>query len=196
LRFAETIKELDPKKIFLLGHSLGAIAAPRIAKETPFVAGIIFMAGNARPFEDVILDQMTYILPLEASKVEADSILQVVNAQVARIRRKDFDEGPNKLPLGLSAVYWKDIKNYDQVATAKSLPMPMLFLQGEKDYQVTMKDFNLWKHALASKQNATFISYPGLFHLFMPGEGKPKDYQITGHISEKVISDIAKWIKK
>ncbi len=196
LHLAQTFREIDPKKIFLLGHSLGAASAPRIAKETPFVAGVILMAGNARSFEDVILDQMTFILPLQAPRKQADSILDEVKAQVARIRRRDFNDSTARLPLGISGVYWKDMKNYDQVETAKSLPMPMLFLQGEKDYQVTMKDFNLWKQSLASKKNASFISYPGLFHLFIAGEGKPQDYQTAGHVSEKVISDIAQWIKK
>ncbi|MFI5262955.1 MAG: alpha/beta fold hydrolase [Candidatus Kapaibacterium sp.] len=196
LRLAKTFKEIDANKIFLLGHSLGAIAAPRIAKAAPFIAGIIFMAGNARPFEDVILDQMAYILPLQAPKKQADSILQEVTAQVARIRRHDFNDSTATLPLGLSGVYWKDIKNYDQLKTAMSLSTPMLFLQGDKDYQVTMKDFNLWKQSLRLKKNATFISYPGLYHLFMPGEGRPSDYDKTDHISEKVVSDIAEWIKK
>jgi dienelactone hydrolase len=196
MRLAKSYKEIDPNKIFLLGHSLGAIAAPRIAKEAGFAAGIIFMAGNARPFEDVILEQMAYILPLEVPKKQADSILDDVKNQVARIRRRDFNDSTTKLPLGLSAIYWKDMKSYDQVITAKSLQMPMLFLQGDKDYQVTMKDFTLWKQAFTGKKNATFISYPGLYHLFMPGEGKLQDYEKPGHISEQVITDIAGWIKK
>jgi hypothetical protein len=196
LRLAKTFKEIDANKIFLLGHSLGAIAAPRIAKEAQFIAGIIFMAGNARSFEDVILDQMAYILPLQAPKPQADSILHVVTEQVARIRRRDFNDSTAKLPLGLSGVYWRDIKSYDQVVTAMQLTTPMLFLQGDKDYQVTMKDFTLWKKSLRAKKNATFISYPGLYHLFMPGEGKPSDYEKTDHIAVQVITDIAEWVKK
>ena len=196
LHLAQSLKEIDPKKIFLLGHSLGAVAAPRIAKETSFIAGIIYLAGNARPFEDVIAEQMAFVLPLQLPKKQSDSLLTIVTKQIAMIKHNDFNDSTTQLPLGLSGVYWKDIKNYDQLATAKSLAMPMLFLQGEKDYQVTMKDFDLWKKALVQKKNAQFISYPGFFHLFMNGEGKPSDYEKTGHISEKVISDISAWIKK
>jgi fermentation-respiration switch protein FrsA (DUF1100 family) len=197
LVMAQQIKEIDPKKIYLLGHSLGAVAAPRIAKETPFIAGIIFMAGNARPFEDVILEQMNYVVPMQLPKKQADSLIDLTTKQTAKIKHGDFSDSTGiRLPLGLSAMYWKDIKSYDQVAAAKSLAMPMLFLQGEKDYQVTMKDFNLWKSALSGKKNAQFISYPGFYHLFMPGEGKPQDYEKPGNISEQVIADIAKWIGK
>lgn len=197
-RLAQTFKEIDKKKIFILGHSLGAIAAPRIAKETPKAAGLIFMAGNARPFEEVIAAQMEYVLPLQLPKKQADSLLELVMRQVERIRTGDFNDSTSgaKLPLGLSPIYWKDIKKYDQVAAAASLKMPMLFLQGENDYQVTMTDLRLWQNGLTTKKNATFISYPGLYHLFMAGQGKPTDYQNADHIAEKVITDISAWILK
>jgi hypothetical protein len=172
------------------------MAAPRIAKEAPFVAGIIMMAGNARSFEDVIAEQMAFLLPQQMPKKQADSVMQIVSTQIARIKKGDYNDSTAQLPLALSAVYWKDMKNYDQLAAAKSISTPMLILQGEKDYQVTMKDFNLWKSGLAAKKNVTFISYSGFSHLFMPGEGKPSDYIKPGHVSEKVVTDIAQWIKK
>jgi fermentation-respiration switch protein FrsA (DUF1100 family) len=196
LKLAQTFPEIDQKKIYLLGHSQGASSAPRIARETPFIAGIIMMAGNARSFEDVIADQMAYLLPMQVSKKQSDSLLAITSTQVEQIRKRKFTDTTSHLLLGLSGIYWKDMKNYDQIAAAKSLKMPMLILQGEKDYQVSMKDFNLWKSSLALNKQAEFISYPGLTHLFMPGEGKPSDYEKANHISEKVISDIAAWIKK
>src|ERR1051325_843586 len=78
LKLARDQKEIDPKKVFLIGHSQGAMAAPRIAKETPFLAGIIMMAGNARSFEDVIADQMAFLLPMQMQKKQSDSVLLLV----------------------------------------------------------------------------------------------------------------------
>jgi dienelactone hydrolase len=194
LHLVQKLPEIDQKKVFLLGHSLGAMCAPRIATQTPFLAGVIMMAGNARPFEDVFADQMSFLLPLQHSKKEADSLIREINKQVALIKRGDFSDSTVK--FGLPPTYWLDMKKYDQVATAKLLAQPMLLLQGEKDYQVTMKDFTLWKNALSAKPNAAFISYPGLYHLFMAGDGRPEDYNKAGHVSEKVITDIAAWVKK
>jgi fermentation-respiration switch protein FrsA (DUF1100 family) len=73
----------------------------------------------------------------------------------------------------------------------------MLLLQGERDYQVTMEDFQGWKAALASKRNATFKSYPALNHLFLEGTGKsaPAEYQQVGHVPQTVIDDIVAWIR-
>ena len=80
----------------------------------------------------------------------------------------------------------------------RSLSMPLLILQGERDYQVKMTEFANWKAALDAKQNVTLKSYPALNHLFIEGTGekahprsKPKH---PGHVSAEVISDIARWI--
>ena len=81
---------------------------------------------------------------------------------------------------------------------AKSLRQPILILQGERDYQVTLTDFQNWKKAQTDKRNITFKSYPQLNHLFMTGTGTPSpaDYEKTNHVSAEVISDIADWILK
>ncbi len=82
--------------------------------------------------------------------------------------------------------------------TAKKLKQPILVLQGERDYQVSMTDFNLWKQNLSGNPKNQFISYPSLNHLFISGEGKslPAEYDKQGHVEEKVITDITEWIKK
>jgi fermentation-respiration switch protein FrsA (DUF1100 family) len=80
---------------------------------------------------------------------------------------------------------------------AQSLKQPLLFLQGERDYQVTMADdFARWKAALGSKAGVTFHTYPALNHRFLPGTGKslPAEYDTPGHVPVEVIADIAAWI--
>ncbi len=56
--------EVNKKQIYVLGHSLGGMLAPRIAAEDPQVAGIIILAGTARPLENVVVDQVKYIASL------------------------------------------------------------------------------------------------------------------------------------
>jgi hypothetical protein len=53
------------------------------------------------------------------------------------------------------------------------LVIPLLFLQSERDFQITMEDFGLWKTGLAGSPQANFRSYPGLNHFFIAGEGRP-----------------------
>lgn len=198
--FLSQTEKIDPRKIFILGHSLGSMVMPRIGLKTPDADGFILMAGNSRPLEDLILEQYEYIYSLDTKpSVEKSTMIDSLKKQVAFLKSDRFtkDTPREQLPLGIPSGYWLDLKNYDQVRTARQLPQPLLILQGERDYQVTMQDFNGWKQGLEDKTNVTFISYPGLNHLFIIGEGKstPDEYMQSGHVDKKVINDIAGWIK-
>ena len=72
----------------------------------------------------------------------------------------------------------------------------MLILQGERDYQVSLKDFDLWKAALGRRKDVTLKTYPTLNHLFVAGEGKskPAEYSQPGHVAPEVIDDIVKFV--
>jgi hypothetical protein len=48
----------------------------------------------------------------------------------------------SKLPLGLPASYWLDLRDYKPAEAAKEIKKPILILQGGKDYQITMVDFS------------------------------------------------------
>src|SRR4051794_36392117 len=39
-------RSVDPKRIFVAGHSQGAVAAPRVAELEPGLGGVILLAGN------------------------------------------------------------------------------------------------------------------------------------------------------
>jgi hypothetical protein len=193
---------IDSKKIFVLGHSLGGMLIPRIGSRDNGIAGFIVLAGwgAAKPFEDAFIDQMTYIYSLEEKisdeeKKNFEEIKQVVT-KIKNLKPSDASSPVNL--LGAPASYWLDLKGYNPPEDAKKLQQPVLILQGERDYQVTMVDFQKWKDALASKRNVTFKSYPNLNHLFIEGNGKstPSEYAQQGHVSADVIHDVAVWIKK
>ena len=96
------------------------------------------------------------------------------------------------------ASYWDGLASYDPVAVARKVQAPFFILQGERDYQVTMTDFNLWKEGLKARQDVTLKSYPKLNHLFQEGVGKslPAEYSTPGHIPAYVLDDIAAFVKK
>jgi uncharacterized protein len=147
-------REVDGKRVFVLGHSLGALMAPEVGARDPSLAGLVLMAGNSRPLEDVVLEQFTYLFSLKKEPSEKDrERLEKVKKQVARLKDPKLaaDTPAADLPLGAPAAYWLALRAYDARATAARLKQPMLILQGERDYQVTMDDFEGWKKALASR---------------------------------------------
>lgn len=163
-------------RVYLLGHSLGAMLAPVIAErsEEP-LAGIIMMAAPARDMEIVVRQQFDYLLPSGASP-------DFKEQQIENLRQRS----PHYLqPQG-------------QTAAACRLTLPMLILQGERDYQVTMEDYSLWQQVLKGKANVVYHSYPRLNHPFMEGDGKstPMEYQMEGHVATYVIDDISSFIRQ
>jgi fermentation-respiration switch protein FrsA (DUF1100 family) len=98
--------------------------------------------------------------------------------------------------LGAARSYWLDLRDQSAVEAARSLDRPILVLQGERDYQVTMNDFRGWKKALAGRRGVTLRSYSKLNHLFVAGEGRsaPEEYKKAGHVAAEVVREIAKFV--
>tara|TARA_R110002111_G_scaffold261826_3_gene335822 strand:- start:30062 stop:31396 length:1335 start_codon:yes stop_codon:yes gene_type:complete len=191
---------IDGNRIFVLGHSLGGNLLPRMGAASGKIAGFISLAGSVRPLEVLVLDQVKYLFSLDGTiTAEEQQKIDVIKKQVETVQSPALSEKVTaaELPLGVPATYWLDLRGYHPARSAKTLEKPFLILQGERDYQVTMVDFQMWKQALGSRDDVTLISYPGLNHLFMPGEGKstPAEYSNPGNVASVVVSDIANWIK-
>jgi dienelactone hydrolase len=185
---------IDPRRVFVLGHSLGGVLIPRIGQRDPQLAGLIVMAGAARPIEDLILEQVSYIAAADGTVTDDEQKqIESLRGEVAKV--KALKPGDTGTALGAPASYWLDLRGYNPPEAAKTLKQPLLILQGERDYQVTPDNLAAWKKAVPS---ATFKTYPKLNHLFIEGEGKstPAEYGKPGHVSAAVIADIAGWIKR
>lgn len=191
---------LDSSRIYLLGHSLGGMLLPRVVRKSGPVKGLIMFAGNTRPLEDHFYEQAEYILGLDGISEKNHHTLDSLAIQVQAIKKMDEQAVKDSLYfLRLPASYWWSLHGYDQVKAARESGEPILVLQGEADYQVTMTDFTNWEKGLADDpQPCTFRSYPGLNHFFIKGTEKmsrPSDYSKQGNVDEQVIKDIASWIK-
>tara|TARA_R110002124_G_scaffold8003_4_gene44148 strand:+ start:1747 stop:3081 length:1335 start_codon:yes stop_codon:yes gene_type:complete len=199
VRFLQAHERIDGNRVFVLGHSLGGYLLPQIGAEEQGIAGLISLAGSARPLEEIVLEQMKYLSALNGEAAEeSQQKLQELEKQVAMVKSLELKpETPaGQLPLGIPASYWLALRDYDAAERARTLQMPLLILQGQRDYQVTMDDFARWKQALGNRKDVRFISYPKLNHLFMAGEGPgtPAEYMIPGNVAEEVVRDIAAWI--
>jgi hypothetical protein len=195
-----THAEVDRKHIYVLGHSLGGMLAPRIAEGDDQIGGIIIMAGNTRQLGQIVVDQMKYLSTLSGPVGEGAK----KQIEAAEKFAQDYDsptlkpgETVSMLGVPTPAAYVLDLRSYDPAATAARLKIPILVLQAESDYQVTRKDFEGWEKALAGRANATMKSYPGLCHLFTPAGNTPSpaDYDKPGHVAKGALDDIASWVE-
>jgi dienelactone hydrolase len=178
--------EIDRGRVFVIGHSLGALLAPEIAVRSAPIAGVILMAPPGRAPWDAVVAQMRYL------EVPADKLAEVVKA-VDLLKAGKL--GAGKL-LGAPASYWQDWASRNGFAMAKRLRTPILILRGERDYQVTDEDLATWKQELAGVANVEFVTTSGDNHLFIKGTGKPgpAEYEIPGHVDENVIEKVASFL--
>lgn len=101
--------------------------------------------------------------------------------------------------FGQSGYYVWSFDSIDSAAIARTLDVPMLFLQGSTDFQAYADvDFAAWQDSLSDDPDAGFVLYDGLNHLFIESEGPrigtPAEYYNHGHVEQKVIDDIAGFI--
>jgi dienelactone hydrolase len=190
---------IDVKQIFLIGHSLGAYLAPRIAAGDTQIAGIAMLGANTRPLEQVVLEQVHYLASLNGTPTdEEQKRITAVEDGAKHIESPDLKPGDTVPVLGATTygAYWLDLRGYDPVKTATKLKIPILILQGGRDYQVTPSNFEAWGAALGKRSNVTQKIYPDLNHLFMAGTGRstPAEYEQPGHVSQEVIDTIAMWV--
>ena len=190
---------IDSARVYVVGHSLGGLLAPRIAHGEPRVAGIVVLAGNARPMEELALEQLRYIAQLDNTVDEEEKAnIAAVERAVRAIQSPALTDTTTVNFLGamMPGSYWLDLRGYHPEKLAAELGIPVLVLRGERDYQVGQADFELWRQALAKQRHATCRQYPGLNHLFIAGSGTPgpEEYRKPGHVAATVVADVAGWI--
>lgn len=191
---------IDPARVFIAGHSLGAYLAPRIAADAGGrVAGIAMLAAPSSPMTRVILAQIEYLASDEgggdpSAAAQLDTIREQV--ELAESPSLSTSTPASQLPLGVPAAYWLDLRTYDPLTTAVALTIPMFIAQGGRDYQVPPSELTPWRDALAGRDDVTIREYPALNHLLMAGSGpsRPAEYDVAGHVSEELVADLAAWV--
>jgi hypothetical protein len=148
------------------------------------------LAAPARPIEVLVPEQFAYLTRDEALLAAAKRFAEQVCSQALK---PDDDVS---FPTGGAGKgsYFLDLRSYDPVAAAVALGVPLLVIQGGRDYQVRAdKDFLLYEKALEGKAQTLTKLFPALNHLLVAGEGAstPKEYERLDHVDVDVINTIA-----
>jgi dienelactone hydrolase len=192
---------VDPRRVFVLGHSMGGTYAPLIARGAPDVAGVILLAGGAESLGAAILRQTRYLSTLPGTlgaraRAELPTVIKIA-AEIDDLGALEQDSATTILFGGVGPAYYLSELRYDEVATARSIRQPLLLLQGDRDYQVTVADdLDMWLKGLAGRSGVTVVQFPRADHLFLDGTGPPTpiEYETPGHVDPKAITTIARWI--
>jgi dienelactone hydrolase len=183
-------------RVILIGHSMGGKVAPLIAAEEPAVAGVVIMAGDTQPMHHAAVRVMKYLAQTDPKAVPAAAVAQF-ERKAAVVDSADLSPETADLPFGAPGSFWLEQREYDPVGTAAKLDVPILILQGGRDYQVTVADDLIgWRRGLADRPNATIKILDADNHLFFPGTGPStmNDYQSPQHVDPEVVTTILNWL--
>ena len=193
---------IDRDRIFLLGHSMGAMLAPRIDAEGADVRGLILLAGTPYRLEEVMLRQMK-------QAAGSRSALKWIGALEYKIFAKKFaglyemsaEEAKKKKLAGTMPLYYfQEMGRKTAADYLLESAKPVLILQGGKDFQVLAEDdFRRFRELLAHRENTRYRLYPELDHAFVSALyddilKASKEYSAERHIGEDVIGDIAAFV--
>ena len=196
-------KRIDPERIFIIGHSMGAMLAPRIDAEGGNFAGLILLAGTPRKLEEVLADQVAE--QMSAMKGFARKIAEKQTEKLLRgfdglYDLSDGEAKAKKLGGGTTLYYFKEMGEHSAKDYLLPMEKPILIAQGEKDFQATVdRDFLAYQELLKDKENVTFKLYENLNHAFVPSvygtiTKAKQEYNVEQHIGDAVVTDLANWI--
>lgn len=202
---AVDILKKDPRisDVYILGHSMGGMLAPRIDLAAD-AKGLIIMAGSARNLHEIMLGQFEdmkansnrltrWILDKSTKKIE-DTLTKLDSMS-------DEEAKKTSLGNGTTAYYFKEMLNYPTAELLRSTDKSVLILQGDADFQVSVKkDYELYQQICDGKENVSFKLYEGLNHAFVSYISKDiakakNEYNVERHIPEYVIMDMVEWMK-
>jgi pimeloyl-ACP methyl ester carboxylesterase len=224
IAYLKTRKDMDSKRIGLIGHSEGGIIAPMVATRSKQVAWIVLLAAPGLNGEESLLLQSNAILKTTGVNEGQIATTLNFNKQTYALVREDknriiFESKLNDLvqssgmsatlppsalqaQIGMLASPWfRFFLDYDPAPTLQETHCPVLALNGEKDLQVPAKE-NLAsiEKALQDGGNKDFqiTQLPGLNHLFQHcPTGSPTEYgAIEETMAPEALTAVSDWVLK
>jgi len=199
---------IDERRVFIAGHSLGGMLAPRIHAEGGNYAGLILLAGSPRSLLEISREQIIALINDTMEGEEKENALtqfqEMSDMQIRQLMDTPDDIAKNTLAPewgGVSLYYLKDMHTNPSSDYIPNITAPFLVLQGSNDLQILAGiDFAMYQELLAGRSNATLKLYDGLNHLFMPSTIKSvteimDEYAIENKVDIQVLADIVGWIK-
>lgn len=209
-------REIDGKRIGLIGHSEGGIIAPLVAVADPQVAFVALLGAPGVPSRDLLAAQREAVGRTAGLPPEAVAQNEVTwgRLEEALADAKDLAQGQadaakvlidtgmpadtaNATVRQIASPWYKWFIAYDPRPTLAKLRIPVLAMNGDKDVQVLAKqNLPAIREALKANPDATVVELPGLNHLFQTADtGAPVEYaRIEETMAPAALDTLADWV--
>lgn len=208
VKLLKNTQGIDHSRIYVAGHSQGGYVMPLIldSDRAVDIAGAIVLSAPSEQMTDVLVEQQNNALArlqqaglpeeMQAAQKQAVAVWTGI-ADLVQNSSYSKDNLPQNFPIP-PAYWWYEQRDYVPAEFAQKQTKPMLILQGENDWQVSMKQYEGWKEALKARNDISYISYPKVNHLLVEYDGVSvgMEYNNPAHVSATIIKDMAEWIGK
>jgi hypothetical protein len=195
---------IDHDSVFIVGHSMGAMLAPRIDAEGGHFRGLVLMAGTPFRLEEIVVRQLRQAGQSKGGLMKAIVRLadRIFSRKFAGLYVMSDEEAKKKKFAGSATLYYfKEMGRKTAVDYLWETDKPVLIMQGGMDFQVlASEDFAAFQDQLNGRSNVEYRLYEDLNHLFVKGIYNDilkagKEYKVEQHIGAEVLDDIAAFIK-
>ncbi|MGR6319686.1 alpha/beta fold hydrolase [Micromonospora soli] len=192
---------VDAGKLFLVGHSEGALTATAMAARGVALAGMVLLAGTGRPGAEVLRWQAARLLPDLPAPVRL--LLRLTRtdlvAKVARNHEKILATTGDVAWVGgqrLNARWMREFLRYDPRPDLARVTAPILALTGDKDLQTDPVDLPVIAASAGGPVQTRVL--PDVTHVLrrQPGAPSLRAYrrEVTNPVDASVTGAVVSWI--
>jgi pimeloyl-ACP methyl ester carboxylesterase len=204
VKYLQSRKNVDPKRVAIAGHSEGGWAAMLAAARNKNIAAVALIATPGVTGADLVLAQQEHVLQamkLPPAEQQAKIDLQK-RIQKAVIGGGDWEGIPEPLRKQADTPWFHSFLAFDPAKVMPSVRQPLLILQGDLDRQIFAPQADrLAQMARARKAPAnkevTLVHVPGINHLLVPATtGEYDEYPKLAdrNVSRDLLSAMVKWL--
>jgi len=189
LHFLRSRRDIDARRLGLVGHSYGGEIAPMVAADDPALAAVVLLAGPARTFRETMRYQLRYRIESDPSIPAADR--EAVLADAMKQQQKNVEASTEE--------WRRSIQDRDPLPTARRLRMPVLILHGLTDRAVAPEDARLLERTIreAGNPKVELRLFPGVNHHFQHdpvGAREGYDKLPTQDLAPEVLDTLCSWL--
>lgn len=206
IRMLADRKDVDKRRIALVGHSEGGSLAMIVAAKERRVAAVALLATVGTTGADLNIYQVTHAVERsnrpESERQNTIQLQRQIQQAVLTGRGWDTLALPDGVRRQADTPYFQSFLAFDPAKLMKDVDQPILVVQGALDTQVPPDNADrLEVLAKARKKNAgvEVVKVPGINHLLVPARtGEVEEYARLGDVkvSPEVTNALSAWLTK
>jgi hypothetical protein len=204
VRFLRKRRDIDPRRIALVGHGEGGFAAMLAAANAKdAVLALALLAAPGTRGSDLVIEQQLRLLDrlgLPDAEKQARIELQE-RIHHAAISGQGWESIPQGYRNQADTAWFRSLLEFDPVKVMAKVRQPVLVMQAERDREVAARHGQLLLDAARARKKAPpsdLVTIEGVNHLFVQAvSGETDEYAVLPDttVSPKASGRLVLWLK-